>query len=258
MSTGTLERPVHRHEAPPPGSTFTGTFGLLRLYLRRDRAVLPLWVLLMSAPLAPVYMASIEKVYPTEADRTLAAATIMANASMRALYGNIYNDSLGAVGIWKTGLFHTLIAVAVDSHRHPPHPRRGGNGSRRADRLHGRRPVRQPHRGVDSRVRRVDRHRCIGAASLSTAPVPRSGSWRSVSRWPAPASSSPPSRRSRHNRAQARARPAALRSPYWDSRSPCVLSGTPAPGRCPGCRPWAGRYRSAPTPATAGGCCCFT
>ena len=113
MSTGTLERPVHRHEAPPPGSTFTGTFGLLRLYLRRDRAVLPLWVLLMSAPLAPVYMASIEKVYPTEADRTLAAATIMANASMRALYGNIYNDSLGAVGIWKTGLFHTLIAVAV-------------------------------------------------------------------------------------------------------------------------------------------------
>jgi ABC-2 type transport system permease protein len=113
VSTGTLERPVHRHEAPPPGSPFAGTFGLVRLYLRRDRVVLPLWVLLMSVPLAPVYMASIAKVYPTQPDRTLAAATIMANASMRAMYGNIYNDSLGAVGIWKAGLFHTLIAVAV-------------------------------------------------------------------------------------------------------------------------------------------------
>ena len=28
-------------------------------------------------------------------------------------YGNVYNDSVGAVGIWKAGVFHALIAVAV-------------------------------------------------------------------------------------------------------------------------------------------------
>jgi len=37
----------------------------------------------------------------------------MASPAQRALYGNIYNDSLGATGIWKAGMFHLLIGVAV-------------------------------------------------------------------------------------------------------------------------------------------------
>jgi ABC-2 type transport system permease protein len=37
----------------------------------------------------------------------------MASPAQRALYGRIYNDSLGAAGVWKAGMFHTLIAVAV-------------------------------------------------------------------------------------------------------------------------------------------------
>jgi ABC-2 type transport system permease protein len=86
---------------------------LLRLYLRRDRLVLPLWVMLLSLPLAPVYIGSVQEVAPTAADRAVFAATITASAAQRALYGPIYNDSLGAVGIWKPGLFYTLIAVAV-------------------------------------------------------------------------------------------------------------------------------------------------
>jgi ABC-2 type transport system permease protein len=83
------------------------------LYLRRDRVVLPLWVLLLSVPLAPVYIGSIEEVAPSAADRAVFTATIMASAAQRALYGPIYNDSLGAVGIWKPGLFYTMIAIAV-------------------------------------------------------------------------------------------------------------------------------------------------
>ena len=86
---------------------------MLRLYLRRDRISLPLWVLLLSLPLATVYVGSIEKVYPTQAGRAGFAASIMASPAQRALYGQIYNDSLGAVGIWKAGMFHVLIAVAV-------------------------------------------------------------------------------------------------------------------------------------------------
>ncbi len=86
---------------------------MLRLYLRRDRISLPLWVLLLSVPLATVYVGSIEKVYPTQAARAGFAASIMASPAQRALYGQVYNDSLGAVGIWKAGAFHLLIAVAV-------------------------------------------------------------------------------------------------------------------------------------------------
>ena len=114
MSTATLDRPSRpAHPAPPSGSNFSGTLGMLRLYLRRDRISLPLWVLLLSVPLATVYVGTIVKVYPTEAGRAMFAATIMASPAQRALYGQVYNTSLGAVGIWKAGMFHLLIAVAV-------------------------------------------------------------------------------------------------------------------------------------------------
>lgn len=112
MSTATLDRP-HRPAAAQLRPNFSGTFGMLRLYLRRDRVSLPLWVLLLSVPLATVYVGSIEKVYPTQAARAGFAASIMASPAQRALYGQVYNDSLGAVGIWKAGMFHLLIAVAV-------------------------------------------------------------------------------------------------------------------------------------------------
>src|SRR5215469_1587287 len=114
MSNATLYRSHHpAHQAPQRGSAFTGTLGMLRLYLRRDRIVLPLWVLLLSVPLGTVYVGSIEKVYPDQAARAAFAASIMASPAQRALYGQIYNDSLGASGIWKAGMFHLLIAVAV-------------------------------------------------------------------------------------------------------------------------------------------------
>src|SRR6201990_433891 len=114
MSTATLQRPgPPAHPGPQRNSNFSGTLGMLRLYLRRDRVSLPLWVLLLSLPLATVYVGSIEKVYPTEAARAGFAASIMASPAQRALYGQIYNNSLGAVGIWKAGMFHMLIAVAV-------------------------------------------------------------------------------------------------------------------------------------------------
>jgi ABC-2 type transport system permease protein len=114
MSATTLDRPHHpAHQAPQRGSAFAGTLGMLRLYLRRDRVVLPLWVLLLSLPLATVYVGSIENVYPDQSARAGFAASIMASPAQRALYGQIYNDSLGATGIWKAGMFHLLIAVAV-------------------------------------------------------------------------------------------------------------------------------------------------
>ncbi|MGB8406938.1 MAG: ABC transporter permease, partial [Mycobacterium sp.] len=109
--TTVLDRPAPA--AARRGSSFTGTLGLLRLYLRTDRIILPLWVLLLSLPISTVYIGSIAAVYPTAAARAGFAATITASPAQRALYGNILNDSLGATGIWKAGMFHVLIAIAT-------------------------------------------------------------------------------------------------------------------------------------------------
>ncbi|HEU0190794.1 MAG TPA: ABC transporter permease [Mycobacterium sp.] len=114
MSTAALDRPrCPGNRAPKRRSSLTGTPAMLRLYLRRDRVVLPLWVLVLSVPVASVYIGSIEKIYPSHADRAELAASIMASPAQRAMYGPVYNDTLGAVGIWKAGIFHLLIAVAV-------------------------------------------------------------------------------------------------------------------------------------------------
>lgn len=114
MTTATLTEGRRGAGSPrAAASDFTGTLGLLRLYLRRDRIVLPLWILLLSVPLSTVYVGSIASIYPDEPQRAAFAATIMGSPAQRAMYGEIYNDSLGAVGIWKAGIFHTLIAVAV-------------------------------------------------------------------------------------------------------------------------------------------------
>lgn len=91
----------------------TGWFELLRLYGRRDRIVLPLWVLLLSLPLGGVYVTSIEKVYPMAAERAAFVASVAASPAQRAMYGNIYNDSVGATALWKAGVYHALIGVAV-------------------------------------------------------------------------------------------------------------------------------------------------
>lgn len=112
MTTAVLAGPGHS-AALASSSELSGTGQLLRLYLRRDRIILPLWVLLLSVPLASVYVGSIESVYPTAADRASFLDSIMGSPAQRAMYGVIYNDSLGAVSIWKAGMFHTLIAVAV-------------------------------------------------------------------------------------------------------------------------------------------------
>ncbi|BCI86460.1 ABC transporter permease [Mycobacterium kansasii] len=174
MSTATLNRPrPEPQSAPPRGSAFTGTLGLLRLYLRRDRVVLPLWVLLLSVPLATVYVSSIEKVYPAQQDRAGFAASIAASPAQRALYGQVYNDSLGAVGLWKAGMFHTLIAVAVIL-TVIRHPGRRGDRPCRADRVHLRRPLREPQCGTAVVVLGIDRYRCYrcgGAADHQVAPA---------------------------------------------------------------------------------------
>jgi ABC-2 type transport system permease protein len=242
--TTTLERPAP--QVPTHRSSFTGTLGMLRLYLRRDRIVLPLWVLLLSMPLATVYVGSIEKVYPDQAARAGFAAMIMASPAQRALYGNIYNDSLGATGVWKAGMFHLLIGVAVilTVIRHT-----------RADEETGRAEL------IDSTV--VGRYASltaalllsfgasvltgfIGAAGLLGTNVPAEGS---LAFGAALACSGLVF-------TAAAAVAAQLSTSARFARGVAFAMLTPGPPRCRGSLRWAGRCRFVRTPATGGGCCC--
>ena len=104
-------------------SGLTGTLRLLRLFLRRDRLVLPLWVLLLSLPLASVYVASIDSVYPDQQQRVNFVASVMASPAQRALYSNIYNDSVGAVRVVEGQRLSRADRRRGDPDGYSPHPR---------------------------------------------------------------------------------------------------------------------------------------
>lgn len=93
-------------------TAFTGTGSLARLALRRDRVLLPAWILVFVATAAGS-AASTGELYPTAESRIALATTANANTALVALYGWIYEPtSLGAVGLYKlVGLGSALVAV---------------------------------------------------------------------------------------------------------------------------------------------------
>ncbi|WP_280254715.1 ABC transporter permease [Nocardia wallacei] len=115
MTTATISRPQYGFaESDRGASDFTGTMQLLRLYLRRDRIVLPLWVILLSLPLGSTYIKSTESVYSTPEQLANFARTVLSSPAQLAMYGPIYNTgSAAAAGLWKAGMFFTLIGIAT-------------------------------------------------------------------------------------------------------------------------------------------------
>ncbi|MFD0374381.1 ABC transporter permease [Streptomyces sp. NPDC127112] len=90
----------------------TGTGTLLRLALRRDRVMAPVWV--AAAALLVVSMPrALGAVYTTGAERTSLAASMNANGSMRALYGPVFGESLGALTAWRSGVFGAVLAAVM-------------------------------------------------------------------------------------------------------------------------------------------------
>ncbi len=93
-------------------SSLAGVAALVRLALRRDRVVLPVFVVLLAVMVAASASATV-KVYPDEASRRQAAAAVNATASTLALYGPIRDEtSIGALSTFKVGIMGA-IAVAV-------------------------------------------------------------------------------------------------------------------------------------------------
>ncbi|RZQ65365.1 ABC transporter permease [Amycolatopsis suaedae] len=101
--TATLDRPAH-HAAQRTGN-LTGTWQLVRLALRRDRVILPLWILLLSftpAGSAGAY----DQLYPNPAEREMLSATLGANPSVAVVYGPAFDlSTAGGFTAWRMGSF---------------------------------------------------------------------------------------------------------------------------------------------------------
>ncbi|MCX4092491.1 ABC transporter permease [Nocardia sp. alder85J] len=99
--------------ARPRSAGLAGTWLSLRLVLRRDRIVLPLWTFVLGVLMPVTYAGSIRTVYRTPADLQAFATATSANRAEIALYGPVFNASLGAVSIWKAQALGAVLAVAV-------------------------------------------------------------------------------------------------------------------------------------------------
>ncbi|MEU9204233.1 ABC transporter permease [Streptomyces sp. NPDC048332] len=86
-----------------------GTWPLLQLALRRDRVIMPLWVLVLGGSFSSVGR-SIASLYGTAAQRTELAASMNGNSSLRAMYGPAFGDSVGALVSWRMIAFGAALA----------------------------------------------------------------------------------------------------------------------------------------------------
>ena len=97
-----------------PVNAMAGFGPLLRLNLRRDRLLLPVYVVLF-ASVAGGSAAATVGVYPDEVSRRAGAELINATPALVAMYGRIYDPaSLGAVSVIKlTGMGTALVALVA-------------------------------------------------------------------------------------------------------------------------------------------------
>ncbi|MGW8331694.1 ABC transporter permease [Streptomyces sp. NPDC055897] len=105
MTTTVLPLDGHSRE-------LAGTRGLLRLALRRDRMMIPVWAVALGGLVASG-ASTLEKVYTTAAQRADIARSMSDNGSLRALYGPVFGDSPGALTAWRFGGFGYVLAAVM-------------------------------------------------------------------------------------------------------------------------------------------------
>jgi ABC-2 type transport system permease protein len=85
---------------------------LLRLALRRDRVMLPVWILVVAGMVLSM-PGALEQTYGTAAERADAMRSMNANSSMRALYSPVFGDSVGALSAWRIGVYAAVLAAVM-------------------------------------------------------------------------------------------------------------------------------------------------
>jgi ABC-2 type transport system permease protein len=89
----------------------TGTWPLLRLILRRDRVIAPLWVVILGViPLS--YLSTNAALFPDETSRHAYYLGARTNPAERGLLGPIFGDSVGALTIWRSGFLLVIVGMA--------------------------------------------------------------------------------------------------------------------------------------------------
>ncbi|GGZ13325.1 ABC transporter permease [Streptomyces poonensis] len=89
-----------------------GTGALVRLALRRDRVLIPVWVAVIALAVLSL-PGALESMYGTAAERAEVARQMLANSSLRATYGPVFGDSLGGLVAWRIGVYAGLFAAIV-------------------------------------------------------------------------------------------------------------------------------------------------
>jgi ABC-2 type transport system permease protein len=87
-------------------TTLTGTRTLVRLILRRDRVIMPVWIVFLTLVLMS-FPSSLQKVFPTAAERRQYAD----NAGFVALYGHLSGTSLGEFVTWRGGFIPVMVGL---------------------------------------------------------------------------------------------------------------------------------------------------
>jgi ABC-2 type transport system permease protein len=91
-------------------TALTGTGKLVRLILRRDRVLLPIWILTFAGLMASI-VASFQALFSTAAERQSYADASAADPGFTALYGPLHGSSLGELTVWRAGFYPVLIAL---------------------------------------------------------------------------------------------------------------------------------------------------
>ncbi|MER6143802.1 ABC transporter permease [Streptomyces sparsogenes] len=86
-----------------------GTGALLRLALRRDRVMIPVWALALGMTGSSA-LSRMKSSYETAADRAKIAQDMNDNGAMRSMLGAAFGDSYGALSAWRVGTFLAAFA----------------------------------------------------------------------------------------------------------------------------------------------------
>lgn len=89
-----------------------GTWHLVRLALRRDRILLPIWVLFLVFTTFST-LTALEEVYGSQESRALLAVTANANSAFLAMLGPLHDTSTGGLVTWRWGVFAGLFIAIM-------------------------------------------------------------------------------------------------------------------------------------------------
>ena len=94
-------------------SSLVGTLALVRLALRRDRIILPVFAVVLVALVAASASAT-AALYPTSVSRAEAATAVNSSTAIMAMYGPIHDvTSLGALSTFKVGMMGAIMVAIL-------------------------------------------------------------------------------------------------------------------------------------------------